>query len=235
MQRFAGKKKQTSYLLGAPSQQFLVPTGASPLPFSTRTHPTPNRLPRKWGRICAGFRFLSPLVKAGSICLVQTCQSVPRVPRQGCEGGGVREGRRRRRWVWIRTRSAGIRDSFPPVGSDPLPVRRWSRQNAARGRDSPEPRGERRAWSPGPWRSRGPGSREATRDTRVGEQPHSCAERNEDPRGQPRASCSSRNPTQLSKHKDPENSESETASRSPEVWERPPRLPASGRHGRSQG
>lgn len=97
------------------------------------------------------------------------------------------------------------------MGWDPLPVRRWGRQNAARGRDSPEPRGEGRAWSPGPWRSRSPGSREATRDTRVGEQPHSCAERNEDPRGQPRASCSSRNPTQLSKHKDPENSESETA------------------------
>ena len=74
-----------------------------------------------------------------------------------------------------------------------------------------------------------------TGDTRVGEQPHSCAERNEDPLGQPRAPCPSRNPTQLCQHEDPENSESETASRSPEVWKRLPRLPASGHHGRSQG
>lgn len=74
-----------------------------------------------------------------------------------------------------------------------------------------------------------------TGDTRVGEQPHSCAERNEDPHGQPRAPCPSRNPTQLCQHEDPENSESETASRSPEVWKRLPRLRASGHHGRSQG
>lgn len=74
-----------------------------------------------------------------------------------------------------------------------------------------------------------------TRDTRVGEQPHSSAERNEDPCGQPRAPSPSRNPTQFGKHEDPENSESETAIRSPEVWKRPPRLPASEHYGRSQG
>lgn len=77
----------------------------------------------------------------------------------------MREGRRRRRWVWIRTRSAGIRDSFPPVGSDLPRMRRWSGQNAARGRDSLEPRGEPRARSPGPWSSRSSGSKEATQGT----------------------------------------------------------------------
>lgn len=91
---------------------------------------------------------------------------------------------------------------------------RLSGAGAARGTGSPRPRNT-------PARGVQGGN---AGDARVAEKSDYCTERTEDARGQPLAPCPSRNPTQLSEPKDPENSESETASRSPEVWKRPPRL-----------
>ena len=97
--------------------------------------------------------------------MVQTRQSVPRVPPLRCKGGRVREGRGRRRWIWIQAGSACVGGSFPPVGSDPPRLRRWSRQNAARGPSSPESGRSAGPGAPDPQRRRRSGSREAPQGT----------------------------------------------------------------------
>lgn len=76
------------------------------------------------------------------------------------------EGSRPRRWVWIRTRSAGIRDSFPPVGSR---IRRECTARANKTRSQGASAGLKSRTLEEPELGVQGGN---TGDTRVGEQPH---------------------------------------------------------------
>lgn len=96
---------------------------------------------------------------------MQTRQSLPQVPRLQYRAGGARESGGQRRWMRIRERSARVEGGFPPVGSDPPRLRRWSQQNAARGRGSPEPGPRAGPGAPDPGTRPRAGSREATQGT----------------------------------------------------------------------